>query len=239
VINLSVLDGWWGEGYNGENGWAITPHGSSYDPVLRDREEAQELYDILEKQTMPLYYNRDGHVYSPGWVKMSKASMKSLIPRFNSQRMVMDYVSKYYTLARRQRLVMSGNGYARAKEVAAWRRKVERNWGRVRIRRTDDAPGEITHGAILPIHAAAFLDGLTVDDVLVECLVGTESETGEFVRHETLVFAPGPRDEKTGETLFTLDLQPPMPGLQVYKIRMIPFHPCLSNKFEVGLMLWL
>ncbi|MEK7735333.1 MAG: alpha-glucan family phosphorylase, partial [Pseudomonadota bacterium] len=58
VLNLSVLDGWWGEGYNGENGWAITPHGAQFDPDYRDREEALELYDIIEKQVVPTYYNR-------------------------------------------------------------------------------------------------------------------------------------------------------------------------------------
>ena len=72
VINLSVLDGWWGEGYNGENGWAITPHGPQYDSVYRDREEGQELLDILEKQVIPLYYARNGHGYSDGWVRKSK-----------------------------------------------------------------------------------------------------------------------------------------------------------------------
>lgn len=239
VINLSVLDGWWGEGYNGENGWAIAPHGPGYDPTSRDRAEAQELLDILEKQVMPLYYTRDGLGYAPGWSKMSKASMKSIIPRFNSQRMVMDYVRRYYTHARRQRLVMSASGHARAKEVAAWRRKVERTWSKIRARRIDSAPTEITHGGVVPVRVGVYLDGLTTDDVLVECLVGTESESGEFVRHESVVFAPGSRDEATGETTYALDLTPPLPGLQYYKIRMIPFHPCLSHKFEVGLMLWL
>jgi len=118
VINLSVLDGWWGEGYNGENGWAITPHGTSVDPHSRDREEGQELLDILEKQVLPLYYERNGHGFSEAWVRKSKNSMKSLIPRFNAQRMVMDYVSNYYSLARKQHLVMAGNQHMRAKEVA-------------------------------------------------------------------------------------------------------------------------
>ena len=239
VINLSVLDGWWGEGYDGENGWAITPHGPAYDPAYRDREEAQELLDTLEKQVMPLYYTRNGHGYSDGWVQRSKASMKSLIPRFNSQRMVMDYVRKYYSYARRQALTMSGNNYARAKEIAAWRKKVDQTWPRVRLRRVDTPQPEITAGKVLPIRVAAFLDGLTPEDVLVECLVGTESEGGEFIKHDTLVFIPGSVDPNTGETEFRLDLQPRLPGLQFYKIRIFPFHNCLSHRFEAGYMLWL
>ncbi len=239
VINLSVLDGWWGEGYNGENGWAITPHGPAYDAAYRDREEAQELLDTLEKQVFPLYYGRNGHGYSEGWVRMSKASMKSLIPRFNSQRMVMDYVRMFYSYARRQRLVMSSNQYMRAKEVSAWRRKIDRNWPRVRLRRLDSGVEEIKAGQRLPIQVAAFLDGLKPDDVLMECLVGTESESGEFIKHDTHVFTPGALNPETGETEYRLDLEPRLPGLQYYRIRLMPFHPCLAHRFEAGYMLWL
>jgi starch phosphorylase len=239
VVNLSVLDGWWSEGYNGENGWAITPHGPAFDPAYRDREEAHELLDTLEKQVFPLYYARNGHGYSDGWVRMSKASMKSLIPRFNAQRMVMDYVRRYYYYATHQRLVMAGNRYARAREIAAWRRKVERHWPRVRLRRLDPAVSEITAGSTLSIRMAAFLDGLAPDDVLVECLVGIESESGDFIKEDTYVFTPGDVDPTTHETEFCLDLKPRLPGLQYYRIRVIPFHPCLSNRFEAGYMLWL
>ncbi len=239
VINLSVLDGWWGEGYNGENGWAITPHGPGYDAAYRNREEAQELLDTLEKRVFPLYYARNGHGYSDGWVRMSKASMKSLIPRFNAERMVMDYVRKYYTYARRQRKVMSGNQYARAKEIAAWRRKIDRSWPRVRLRRLDQPVQEIIAGSVLPIRVGAFLNGLTPEDVLVECLVGTESESGEFIKHEAHVFTAGALDPATGEAEFRLDLKPRLPGLQFYRIRIMPFHPCLSHRFEAGYMLWL
>ncbi|HEY8554018.1 MAG TPA: alpha-glucan family phosphorylase [Burkholderiales bacterium] len=239
VINLSVLDGWWAEGYNGKNGWAITPHGPGYDPNYRYREEGQELLDTLEKQVIPLYYSRNGHGYSDGWVRMSKESMKSLIPRFNAERMVMDYVRKYYTYARRQRLVMSGNNYARAREVAAWRRKVDEAWPRVRLRRLDEPRQEIRAGESMTIRVAAFLDSLEPEDVLVECLIGTESESGEFIRRETLVFTAGEHDPSTGEVEFRLELQPRLAGLQYYRIRMAPFHPCLSHRFEAGYMLWL
>jgi starch phosphorylase len=238
VLNLSVLDGWWGEGYNGSNGWAITPHGPQYDRSARDREEAEELLDILEKQVIPLYYDRDGYGYPEGWVKMSKASMKSLLPRFNAQRMVMDYVRDYYAPARKQRLVMMGNDYARARELADWRRRIEECWPRVRMHRLDHAPGSIASGSSLPIRIAAHLDALTTDDVLVECLVGVESESGEFVVRDRQVFTPNGQKDG-GETIFTLDLQPRLPGLLSYKIRMFPFHPVLAHRFETGRMIWL
>jgi len=238
VINLSVLDGWWGEGYNGENGWAITPHGPQYDATYRDREEAQELLDIMEKQVIPLYYQRNGHGYSEQWVKKSKTSMKSLIPRFNAQRMVMDYVRNYYAPAKRQRLMMLGNNFARAKEVSAWRKRLDQNWPKVSAWRVDDGRAEIRSGEALELRVKARLNGLHPDDVLVECLVGYESENGDFIKLDSHIFAAEETDE-AGETQFKLDLYPRLPGLQYYKVRLFPFHPALSHRFESGYMIWL
>ncbi len=238
VINLSVPDGWWGEGYNGENGWAITPHGPQYDSAYRDREEGQELLDILEKQVIPLYYARNGHGYSENWVKKSKQSMKSLIPRFNSVRMVMDYVQNYYAPAKKQYLMMVGNNFARAKEVAAWRKRLDQNWSSISLRRVDDNRSEIRAGEAYPLRVAARLNNLRPEDVLVECLVGLETENGEFMRLDSHVFTSEGQNE-AGETLFRLDLHPRLPGLQYYKIRMYPFHPALCHRFESGYMVWL
>jgi len=102
VINLSVLDGWWGEGYTGDNGWAITPHGPEFDAAFRNQEEGRELLDILEHQVIPLYFERNSHGYPARWVQLSKRSMISILPRFNAQRMVMDYVRDFYGPARDQ-----------------------------------------------------------------------------------------------------------------------------------------
>jgi len=96
AINLSVLDGWWGEGFNHQNGWAITPRYPNCNSDERNREEADDLLDIIEYEVVPIYYQHDGKGYSEQWVKLSKASMKSIIPSFNAQRMVMDYVLKAY-----------------------------------------------------------------------------------------------------------------------------------------------
>ncbi|MEE8343308.1 MAG: alpha-glucan family phosphorylase, partial [Gammaproteobacteria bacterium] len=128
VINLSVLDGWWGEGYNGENGWAIAPQSTNYDPAYRNEEEAKELLDILEHQVIPLYYDRNGHGFSEKWVQMSKASMKSTLPRFNAQRMVMDYIRDYYGPAINQSRALEQNNCEGAKQLANWKEKVMRAW---------------------------------------------------------------------------------------------------------------
>jgi len=237
VINLSVLDGWWGEGYNGENGWAITPHAHNYEAAHRDREEAQELLDLLEKEVVPLYYQRNGHGYSEGWVKLSKSSMKSIMPRFNSQRMVMDYVSRYYAPANQRCKILSANNGAAAMQLSGWKKKVAQAWLQVRINRIDNAIQEIKTGGCLPIRATAFLGGLKPDDVRVECLLGTTSDTGEFTvheRHPLLATQHG----SGGEISFELDLCPTLSGLQHYKLRIYPYHKLLAHPFETGCMVW-
>jgi starch phosphorylase len=238
VINLSVLDGWWGEGYNGENGWAIAPHGSHFDEGFRNREESNELLDLLETRVVPLYYSRKTQGYSHAWVQKAKCSMKSLMPRFNAERMVMDYAEKLYGRAIRQRAQLGENGGEPARRLAEWKQLVARAWPGVTIRRVDDGRNTLLASEELKIQIAARLNGLAVEDVYLECLVGTEPEPGDFANHSVYRFhADGENDH--GETIFTLELHPPLPGLQHYKIRIYPYHKLLSRRFEAGYMLWL
>jgi len=242
VINLSVLDGWWGEGYNEENGWAITPHGPQYDADFRDREESQALLDLLEEQVIPLYYRRNGHGYSDGWVHKSKASMKSIMPHFNAQRMVMDYVKYYYVPAKDYCRALAAEELAPTRELAAWRARIQERWPGTRMKRIDPAVPKMTHGDTLPIRVAAELNGLTAEDVVVECLVGVEDEAGEFQVKDRFVLQAEPAGEGAapgGEVLFSLDLCPRLSGLQYYKLRMYPYHRLLAHPFETGCMIWL
>ena len=237
VINLSVRDGWWGEGYDGENGWTIVSHGARFDPAFRTQEEANELLDILENAVIPLYFERNGQGYSEGWVKKSKRSMKSILPRFNAERMVMDYVAQLYAPAMRQRKLLSAHGVKGARDLAAWKAKVRQHWPSVSVRRVDEPVTEVRAGRALPIEIAAALGALSPQDVVVECLVGTESETGEFIVQSTHTLEPAGTNAH-GETVFALDLSTQISGLQYYMLRIYPYHRLLSHRFEHGFMLW-
>ena len=238
VLNLSVLDGWWGEGYSGDNGWAITPHGPEYDAAFRDREESNELLDILEKEIIPSYYQRNGHGYPERWVKMSKASMRTLIPRYNAQRMLMDYVSRFYGPASRQHRAMQEHDCAPARELALWKTEVNARWAGVSLQRIDPVHSLLRAGDTLPIEVSVNLNGLRTHAVTVECLVGTVSETEEFVLQASHCFHAVDHSSDGGMR-YRLDLAPPLPGLQHYKIRIYPHHPLLSHRFEMGCMKWL
>ena len=238
VLNLSVLDGWWDEGYNGENGWAIAPHAPHFDVDYRNHEEASELLELLENHVIPTYYDRKNQGYSENWVRLSKASMKSCIPLFNAQRMVRDYIRDYYSQASRQSKAFAANGFRGASELASWKQKAGKSWPEVTLRRVDDSDDAIISGSSLMIKVATRLGELTPNDVIVECLIGTQNAHTDFSVHQTLQFEAAGSNDK-GEALFQLDLLPPLSGLQFYKIRIYPFHRLLSHRFETGHMIWL
>jgi starch phosphorylase len=238
VINLSVLDGWWAEGYNGENGWAITPHDPHFDESYRNHEEANELLDLLENRVAPLYYERNNQGYSEGWVKLSKASMKSTIPNFNAQRMVRDYITNFYSPASHQNKLLCSDNYKNGHELATWKEMVNRSWSKVSLRRTDKTADALMSGDNLKMEVAARLGELTADDVVLECVIGTESGPEDFSVRDHIQFTPSGINNE-GESLFELDLAPPFSGLQFYKIRIYPSHRLLCHPFETGRMIWL
>jgi starch phosphorylase len=180
AVNLSVLDGWWGEGYNGSNGWGITPRDLRFDHDQRHREEANDLLNIIEHELIPTYYRRDGGGYSEDWVALSKASMKSTIPRFNAQRMVKDYVKKFYAPARDQRRKLEANGAQLARSLADWKQRVRDAWPGVEIQLMLQPPAHLYHDEKILLQVRARLNGLQAGDVKLECLLGRETDGDEL-----------------------------------------------------------
>jgi starch phosphorylase len=234
AINLSVLDGWWDEGYEGDNGWAIKPASPTLDPERRDREEAHTLYEILQDQTLPLYYERDPGPYSPPWVRMAKRSMASLLPRFNSSRTLNEYVTKFYAPASKQGWRYAERDYEGARALAAWKARVRAAWPGVSARRIDVPKRRIAFGEGVPVEAGVKLNGLAPEDVAVELLL-TRADREPVEKRAYLMTAAL---EAAGEHRYSLELKPEMCGKLDYRIRVYPRHPLLTNPFEMGLMLW-
>jgi starch phosphorylase len=238
TINLSVLDGWWGEGFNGKNGWAIKPGPEDMPPTLRDQEESQTLYEILQDRVVPLYYHRDKLGYSPEWVKMAKNSMMSLLPRFNATRMLDEYRDKFYLPAMRQGARYIENGFEGAKKVASWKSHVRSAWGGVTIRRIDTPCKRISFGDPVHFSVSARLNGLSPDDVVVELLVCRQFKGSKICDFKHFRFDSIGVGE-SGENLFKLDLAPELCGKLEYYIRAYPYQPLLTHPMEMGLMAWL
>ncbi len=245
VINLSVLDGWWGEGFQpddgqngGPNGWAIKPASSIHDEARRDQEEGRSLYETLQDKVIPLYYSRGPMGYSPGWVNMAKRSIATITPRFTSMRMVGEYVAKFYAPADQQWRKKSADNFAAARRLAAWKQQVRQAWPHVTMRRVDMPQKRIAYGESLRFEVALQLNGLAPADVTVEMLMARPGATAKSRPPRRLALAyqgPGP----DGESLFSLTLTPDVCGKIDYRIRAFPHHELLTHPFEMGMMLWL
>ncbi|HSD59971.1 MAG TPA: alpha-glucan family phosphorylase [Burkholderiales bacterium] len=238
VINLSVLDGWWGEGYDGKNGWAIKPAPEGTDPERRDREESQTLYEILQDQVVPLYYGRGKMGYSPEWVRMAKRSMATILPLYNSSRMTGEYVTQFYTPASRQYAQFSANGYDSARRLSRWKARIRQAWQGVALRRLDVPYKRIRYGESLNFEVAVKLNGMTPEDVVVEMLIGLESRVDRIGANKRHRFRfTGTVDG--GEHHFVLKLTPEMCGKLLYRVRIYPHHSLLTHPLEMGMMVWL
>ncbi|HEX7052562.1 MAG TPA: alpha-glucan family phosphorylase [Burkholderiales bacterium] len=237
VINLSILDGWWDEGYDGENGWAIKPASPHLDQHRRDREEARTLYELLIDRVIPLYYKRSEGGYSAQWIHMAKRSMASLLPKYDASRMLGEYVSKYYLPASRQGRRYAAEGYAGARSIAQWKARVRAAWPGVSARRLDTPRTRIEFGETIPVEVAVALNGLEPSDVTVELLLSREGRDPQAVQHVHTLVPAGPLPEGR-EHRYRLELKPGLSGRLDYRIRIYPKHELLTHPFEPGLTAW-
>jgi starch phosphorylase len=238
VLNLSVLDGWWDEGYDGSNGWAIKPASDVLAEADRDREEARTLYEILQDQLIPLYYKAGPLGYSPGWVSMAKRSVASIMPLFNTTRMVKEYQSKFYEPASRQWRRYSGSEFTNARRLAEWKARVRAAWPGIGLRRLDGSPRRISYGDSLRFEVALNLNGLTPEDVTVEILFGRPGNANKARNLQNLPLLYQDRRVEH-EHIFALDLRPELCGRMEYRIRAYPHHDLLTHPLEMGMMRWL
>lgn len=239
VLNLSVLDGWWGEGYDGRNGWAIKPASATLDETRRDQEEARTLYEILQDSVLPLYYDIGPAGYSPGWITMAKDSMVSILPRFNASRTVGEYLTRFYKPAAQQWRRYVQFNFAGARAVANWKARVRVAWHNIAIRRIDTALQRIPFGENLRFEVAVNLDGLVPEDVVVELLFGRPGNGGQPRKAESYHLRNEGPIAGSREHLYVIEFKPEMCGKIEYRIRIYPYHELLTHRFEMGMMKWL
>jgi starch phosphorylase len=239
VLSLSVLDGWWDEGYRPELGWAIG-RGEEYDSLERqDQVEAQALYDLLEREVAPTFYDRDGDGLPRRWIARMKASVGHLCPFFNTHRMVREYTERFYLPAASRCELLTDDGMARARALSAWKARIREAWAQVRVETVNAGSAqEIQVGDVIGAQARVHLGGLTPDDVKVEVYLGRVDAEGEIVEAEATQLQPvGPVAK--GSYLFESDAAPcRKSGMHGYTVRVLPHHPDLVTPFLPGLVVW-
>jgi len=199
--------------------------------------------NILEYQVIPAYYSHNDQGHSEEWLRIARASMKTILPRFNTIRMAMDYLSRSYAPAAREGRLLAANAAHGARELAAWKQQVLQAWPAIRGQLVTPVPASITAGETLSFEVAIHPNGLRPDDIVVECVVGKTSEDNVFDSDYTVQFyVAGATPD--GDSLFLCDLfdvnsSCTAGGLQQFRIRYYPCHPLLSHPQECGLMRWL
>jgi starch phosphorylase len=239
VLNLSMLDGWWDEAYQPEAGWAIGHRETYADPTYRDQIEAQTLYDLLEREVVPLFYERTADNLPRRWITQMKNSVRTLCPHFTTHRMVGQYTEEYYMPAAECYRRLTSDGQLVARSLAAWRARVEAAWPRVRIERVAEiGSGEIQVGTSWPIEATIVLGTLAPDDVTVELCLGPVDSGGNVTDAETTPMRLV-RSAHPGSYVYQADAPAcRRSGLHGYTVRVLPCHPDLATPFVPGLIAW-
>ena len=237
-LNVSVLDGWWPEAYNGKNGWAIGK-GEEYDDLnYQDEVESHSLYNMLEKEIIPMFYNRGADWLPKEWITLIKESMKTILPQFNTNRMVRDYTEKFYLESHKQHLRLRENEYDKAKKLAHWKETVGKIWKGVGITNlVSDDTREVTVGSQLRVQAVIKLDGLPHEQVSVELYFGNLNPAGEILEGAAL---PMVMTEKRTDGSYTYEgrLLCLRSGQFGFTVRVIPSNPDMIRKFEPKFITW-
>lgn len=237
VINLSVLDGWWDEGYSRHYGWAIGQGEEYTDHELQDETESRDLYNLLEKEVVPLFYQRGSDDIPRGWVDMMRAGLKDLVPVFNAHRMVQEYGRRYYVPCTERYWNLSADDMSGAKDLAEWRRRLMTNWQSVVVESVVSGGGrEIEVGEKIGVSAQVRLGELTPEDVTVEAYFGPLDHHGDFAGRETVILNLFGSQEGLYE--FRGRIPCTQTGRFGFTVRVTPSQKKLENPFTMGLVKW-
>lgn len=240
VIHMSTLDGWWDEAYLPDNsvGFAIGRGEEYEDLAYQDFVESQTLYNILENDVIPDFYDR-GHGGLPrGWIRRMKKVIMELIPKFSSHRMVEDYSRTAYLPALNNYNRLQENNYEPAKELASWRMDIMTKWGQVRTRdlRIQESK-ELSVGDAVSVELDVHLQDISPEHLLVEVYAGPLNEKGDFMQRKTYRMQPQ-GDVRDGWQRFVGSAEPADAGRFGLTVRILPAHPLLLDPHSLGLIHW-
>ncbi len=237
ALNLSVLDGWWAEAYHPDIGWAIG-HGEVYEDLAYQEEvESNAIYDLLEKEIVPLFYERGPDGLPRAWIDRMKNAMSTVVPLYRTGRMVIEYVERLYRPAERRQQRLSEDGFERTRRLAAWKERVYQHWPEVKVVGvTTNATDELAVGAELEVRASVRLGQLSPGDVSVEIYSGALDADRDI--HEGHAEPMSFVGVEKGVSLFVGTVRCQSSGLHGYTVRVLPRHEDLANPYELRLITW-
>lgn len=236
ALNLSILDGWWDEWFDGENGWAIPSADGIDDTERRDDLEAAALYDLVDHSVAPTFYERDEHGLPHRWLAMVRHTLQTLGPKVLASRMVRDYVTRLYYPAAVSGAAVSANDYALARALATWKARVRNAWSAIRVDHVESegVADVVTAGSTVDVRAFISLGELSPDDVTVQVLSGRVDSDDRLTEPVATAMDPIEQYEQNRwkfRAHVTLDHNGPFG----YTVRVLPKHPGLITPVELGL----
>lgn len=243
ALNVSTLDGWWDEAWHGSDsgliGWAIG-RGEEYDNTeYQDQVEAEALYDLLERDVAPTFYDRGVDRLPRRWITRMKSSISTLCHFFNTHRMVREYTESFYLIAHRRFRQLAADSAARVRILAAWLERVRRHWPEVRVEALEEEPPpSLSVGDRIHTRARVHLGPLTPEDVAVELYLGRLDADGEITDAAATQMEPVGPDEKINYVFEAKAAACCKSGLHGYTVRVLPYHPDLTAPFLPGLITW-
>lgn len=243
-LNLSVSDGWWCEGYDGGNGWTIGPVVGNFNGTMdtpeADITDAESLYTLLENEVIPMFYDRDTMGIPADWIRMVKRSMMTIIPQFNSQRMIRDYYDRMYAGTALRSHVLAADSFRLARELAGWKLKVPMRFSSVHLInvRFEGIHGEtIQVGKPFSVKVRLAPGNMRPDELLAELVIGRVDGKDFLSDIDTVPLHPLEGNED-GVLTLGCEYRVRESGQYSYGIRVLPFNRHLANKEETGLILW-
>ena len=233
-LNFSVLDGWWVEGYNSENGWTIGYESEFSSRQEQDQIDAESLYQTLEEEIVPLYYSNEDKVYSCEWIKWMKETMATNGPDYSTDRMVQDYTNELYYPAFKRGKELRASNFEKAKELLSWKNEIKENWNSIRL----SSPQKGNLGGFnvkdnIELNVEVDLGKLDTEDVDVELYLVNEYD-------ETIIRKMEIKEKiKDNHYLYKTNLNLEDSGDYKYTFRVIPKQDELSTKHELGLIKWI
>ncbi len=239
-LNVSILDGWWAEAYQPEVGWSIRHAEPRESEEQQDEAEAQSLYGLLEREVIPLFYDRSRDGLPRRWIARMKAAIQALCPIYNSNRMVTEYVERFYLPAAEHVWELELDDLARARALAEWVERVRAEWPSLGFEEVRvESPPEFTVGAVMPIEARVRLGRLSPDDVWVEAYYGTLDDEGAIdPRGAGTVVLESQGEVARGVYRFVGTIPGRASGSNGYTVRLLPRNTELVTPYELHLVRW-
>lgn len=241
VMNFSVLDGWWDEAYNPRVGWALTKERTYEDQELQNELDAESIYNILENEIIPTYYDRDGSGVPMKWIEYIKNIIAEVAPYFTMKRMLDDYYDKFYNKLDDRSKVIQADNYSLARELVSWKSEMKEKWERIGFEEVEVINPSYGNPLRpeLPFHARikVSLGSIPREYVGVEAVFYKRSADGRLhlVTQEEFEF----KGEDQGVGQYEIELPLNLSGTYEYGFRIYSNHPSLAHRQDLNLVRWM